>query len=56
VNGYGGLELNKASHEVEGAPALYQFPKRSLRKKFIDPIENETPSISLRRPFEKLAS
>jgi hypothetical protein len=56
VNGYGGLELNKVIHEVESAPALYQFPKRSLREEFINPIKNETPSISLRRPFEKLAS
>jgi hypothetical protein len=56
VNGYGGLELNKASHEVESAPALYQFSKRSPRKKFINPIENETPSIPLQRPLEKLDS
>jgi hypothetical protein len=56
VNGYSGLELNKVSHEANSAPALYLFPKRSLRKKFINPIENETPSISLRCQFEKLDS
>jgi hypothetical protein len=56
VNGYGGLELNKVGHEVESAPVLHHFSKRSLRKKFINPIESETPSISLHHPFEKLDS
>jgi hypothetical protein len=40
VIGYGAPALNKVRHEVDSAQALHRFPKSSLQKKVIDPVEN----------------